>query len=60
MTSLFDIDIKKPKLPSNEPLFYEIDNFLTNVIDGKKPMVAGEQGRDAVELAVNILKNMVF
>ncbi|MCA6073172.1 MAG: Gfo/Idh/MocA family oxidoreductase, partial [Endomicrobium sp.] len=60
MTSLFDIDIKKPKLPSNEPLFYEIDNFLTNVIDGKKPMVAGEQGRDAVELAVTILKNMVF
>lgn len=60
MTSLLDIDIKKPKLPSNEPLFYELDNFLTNVIDGKKPMVAGEQGRDAVELAINILKNMVF
>ncbi|MCA6071705.1 MAG: Gfo/Idh/MocA family oxidoreductase [Endomicrobium sp.] len=60
MTSLFDIDIKKPKLPPNEPLFYEIDNFLTNIIDGKKPTIAGEQGRDAVELAVNILKNMVL
>ncbi|GHT49791.1 UDP-N-acetylglucosamine 3-dehydrogenase [Endomicrobiia bacterium] len=60
MTSLLDIDIKKPKLPSNEPLFYELDNFLTNVMEGKKPLVSGEQGRDAVELAINILKNMVF
>jgi len=60
MTSLLDIDIKKPKIPSNEPLFYELDNFLNNIIEGKKPIVAGEQGRDAVELALNILKNMVF
>jgi predicted dehydrogenase len=60
MTSLLDIDIKKPKLPSNEPLFYELDNFLTSVMEGKKPLVCGEQGRDAVELAINILKNMVF
>ncbi|MDR1926972.1 MAG: Gfo/Idh/MocA family oxidoreductase [Endomicrobium sp.] len=60
ITSLLDIDIKKPKLPSNEPLFYELDNYLTNVIEGKKPIVSGEQGRDAVELAINILKNMAF
>ena len=60
ITSLFDIDIKKPKLPTNEPLFYELDNFLKNVIEGKKPSVSGEQGRDAVELALNILQNMVF
>ncbi|AKL97835.1 Gfo/Idh/MocA family protein [Endomicrobium proavitum] len=60
MTSLLDIEIKKPKIPSNEPLFYELDNFLTSIIDGKKPAVAGEQGRDAVELALNILKHMVF
>lgn len=60
ITSLFDIDIKKPKIPSNEPLFYELDNFLQSVTEGKKPMVSGEQGRDAVELALNILKQMVF
>jgi predicted dehydrogenase len=60
ITSLFDVDIKKPKLPSNEPLFYELDNFLSNVSEGKKPAVSGEQGRDAVELALNILKNMQF
>jgi len=60
MSSLLDIDIKKPKIPSNEPLFYELDNFLNSVSEGKKPLVAGEQGRDAVELALNILKNMTF
>jgi predicted dehydrogenase len=60
ITSLLDIDVKKPKLPSNEPLFYELDNFLSSVCEGKKPTVSGEQGRDAVELALNILKNMRF
>jgi predicted dehydrogenase len=60
ITSLFDIDVKRPKLPPNEPLFYELDNFLGNVSEGKKPAVSGEQGRDAVELALNILKNMQF
>ncbi|MDR3111851.1 MAG: Gfo/Idh/MocA family oxidoreductase [Elusimicrobiota bacterium] len=60
LTSLLDIDIKKPKLPTNEPLFYENDNFLTSIIEGKPPLVDGEQGRDAVELALDILKNIIF
>ncbi|MDR1122467.1 MAG: Gfo/Idh/MocA family oxidoreductase [Endomicrobium sp.] len=60
ITSLFDIGVKKPKLPSNEPLFYELDNFLRNVSEGKNSAVSGEQGRDALELALNILKNMQF
>ncbi|MDR1951957.1 MAG: Gfo/Idh/MocA family oxidoreductase [Elusimicrobiota bacterium] len=58
--SLFDIEIIKPKLPSQEPLFYELDNFLNSIVEGKKPFVSGEQGRDAVELALEILKNMIF
>jgi predicted dehydrogenase len=61
ITSLFDVvDIKKPRLLSNEPLFYELDNFLNSVINGKKPAVSGEQGRDAVELALDILKTLIF
>ena len=60
ISSLLDIDIIKPKVPSEEPLFYELDNFLNNAITGKRPLVAGEQGRDAVELALDITKNMVF
>ncbi|MDR2709621.1 MAG: Gfo/Idh/MocA family oxidoreductase [Elusimicrobiota bacterium] len=58
--SFLDIDIIKPKLANVEPLFYELDNFLNSVILGKKPLVSGEQGRDAVELALDILKNMAF
>lgn len=60
INSLLDIDIIKPKIPSQEPLFYEMDNFLNNIIEGKKPSAAGEQGRDAVELALNILNNLIF
>lgn len=60
ITSPFDIEIRKPKLNSNEPLFYELDNFLTSIINGEKPNVTGEQGKDAVELALNILKNITF
>jgi predicted dehydrogenase len=60
ISSIFDVDIKKPKLPLEEPLFNELDHYLTSVIEGKKPTVSGEQGRDSVELALSILKNMIF
>ncbi|MDR3281885.1 MAG: Gfo/Idh/MocA family oxidoreductase [Endomicrobium sp.] len=60
ITSLSDIDVTKPKLQSKEPLFYELDNFINNIIEGRKPSVSGEQGKNAVELALNILKGMVF
>jgi predicted dehydrogenase len=60
ITSLSDINVKKPKLQSKEPLFYELDNFINNIIEGKNPVVSGEQGRNAVELALNILNVMVF
>jgi predicted dehydrogenase len=60
IASFFDIDVKKPKLLSYEPLFCEIDNFLRSIIEGKNLYVSGEQGRDSVKLALNILHNMVF
>jgi predicted dehydrogenase len=60
INSFSDIDIRKHTLESNEPLFYELDNFLNNVIYNKKPIVSGEHGRDAVKLANSILKNMIF
>lgn len=57
---LSDIEIVKPKLKDNEPLFYELDHFLNCVKEGKKPAVTGEHGRDALELAYDILKKMSF
>ncbi len=58
--SLLDIAIIKPKLPTGEPLFYELSHFLNCVIEGKQPIVSGEQGRDALELAHDILHYMQY
>jgi predicted dehydrogenase len=56
--SLSDIEVIKPKLKDAEPLYQELDHFLTCVIQGKKPLVTGEHGRDAIELAHEIMKNL--
>ena len=58
--SLFDIDVIKPKVKTGEPLGYELTHFLNCIIEGKKPLVSGEQGRDALELAHDILHYMQF
>ncbi|MDR1928635.1 MAG: Gfo/Idh/MocA family oxidoreductase [Endomicrobium sp.] len=60
INSISDIDVKKPKLLLREPLFYELDNFLTNVINGQNPDISGNQGKNVVKLAIDILKNMIF
>lgn len=53
---LGDIEIIRPKLKDVEPLYSEADHFLTCIAGGKKPMVSGEHGRDAIELAYEILR----
>jgi predicted dehydrogenase len=58
--SLNDIEILKPKLNNAEPLFQELSHFLKCINEGKKPMVTGEHGRDALELALEISKNIIF
>jgi len=55
-----DIEVIKPKLKDEEPLFFELDHFLTCVSEGKRPLVTGEHGRDAMELAFEILKGLKF
>lgn len=56
--SLSDIEIIRPKLKSQEPLQEELGHFLNCVLTGKKPIVTGEHGRDALELALEILKKI--
>jgi predicted dehydrogenase len=56
--SLLDIEVTKPKLKDEEQLFLELDHFITCVNEGRKPEVSGEHGRDALELALEILKNL--
>lgn len=57
---LGDIEILKPKLKEEEPLYHEVDHFLHCVREGKAPAVSGEHGRDAMELAFEVLKNLQF
>jgi predicted dehydrogenase len=55
---LGDIEVLKPKLKEDEPLYFELDHFLSCVREGKRPAVSGEHGRDALELAFEVLKNL--
>ncbi|MCX5778093.1 MAG: Gfo/Idh/MocA family oxidoreductase [Elusimicrobia bacterium] len=55
---LNDIEIIKPKLRDVEPLYGEAEHFLHCISEGKKPMVSGEHGRDAIELAFEILRSL--
>ena len=58
MKSLRDIEIIKPKLKTSEPLALELDHFLACVREGKTPLVSGKHGRDALELAREVLANL--
>lgn len=57
---LGDIEVVKPNLKDEEPLYQELDHFLGCISAGKKPLVSGEHGRDALELALEITKNIQF
>ncbi|MFN0118680.1 MAG: Gfo/Idh/MocA family oxidoreductase [Elusimicrobiota bacterium] len=56
--SLNDISILRPRLPKTDPLERELAHFVQCVKEGKKPLVTGEHGRDALEIVYEILKNM--
>lgn len=58
--SLTDIEVVKPKLRDSDQLTLELSHFLSCIAEGKQPLVTGEHGRDALELAHEILKNMQF
>lgn len=56
--SLRDIEILTPRLKKEEPLRLELEHFVECVREGKKPLTSGEHGRDALELAHEILKKI--
>ncbi len=58
LRSLLDVEILKPKLSKQEPLALELDHFLQCVREGKTPLVSGKHGRDALELAREVLDNL--
>lgn len=58
--SLTDIEIVRPRLAKSDPLERELSHFVQCIKSGKKPLVSGEHGRDALELALEILNSMAL
>ncbi|MBI5573314.1 MAG: Gfo/Idh/MocA family oxidoreductase [Elusimicrobia bacterium] len=58
VTFMSDIEIIKPKLKTEEPLKRELEHFINCVKTGKTPIVTGEHGRDALSVAIEILKKL--
>ncbi|MCB4755683.1 MAG: Gfo/Idh/MocA family oxidoreductase [Elusimicrobia bacterium] len=58
--SLRDIEIIRPRLEKYDALERELAHFVHCVKNGKTPLVSGQHGRDALELALEILKNMAL
>ena len=56
--SMDDIEILSPKIERVEPLKQELLHFIECIREGKKPKVSGQHGRDALELALEILKQL--
>jgi predicted dehydrogenase len=51
-----EITYRKVTVEKKEPLRLELQSFLSCVRAGKKPLVSGEHGRDALELALEITR----
>lgn len=58
LKSMSDIQMISPKLEKVDPLERELSHFVHCVENGNTPLVSGEHGRNALELAFEILKNM--
>jgi predicted dehydrogenase len=54
--SLLDISVQRPRLTKQDALEAELRHFVQCVREGKPPLVTGQHGRDALELALEILK----
>ncbi|MBI5554350.1 MAG: Gfo/Idh/MocA family oxidoreductase [Elusimicrobia bacterium] len=58
VTSLKDIKVIYPKLVKLEPLAEELKHFVSCVKEGRNSQVTGEQGRDALEIALEIMRKI--
>ncbi len=58
--SLTDIEVLRPRLKKDDPLEQELIHFLQCIKTGRPPIVSGEHGRDALELAFEILDKMAL
>jgi predicted dehydrogenase len=58
--SLLDVKMIRPRIEKADALERELLHFVNCVENGLMPLVSGEHGRNALELAYEILKSMSF
>jgi len=56
--SMKDMAILRPELKKTDPLREELKHFIECVEEGRRPLVSGKHGRDALEIALEILKKI--
>jgi len=56
--SMRDMKILRPRLKKTDPLREELTHFVECVQGNRKPLVSGKHGRDALEVALEILKKI--
>ncbi|MFC1566375.1 Gfo/Idh/MocA family oxidoreductase [bacterium] len=56
--SMKDIQLLKPRFEKNEPLLLELKDFVRCVERGENPIVNGQHGRNALELALEIVNKI--
>jgi hypothetical protein len=56
LAKLLSAKLLTPK--KHEPLFEELKSFVNVVKNGEKPVVSGEEGRNALEVAYKILESI--
>jgi predicted dehydrogenase len=58
LKSILDLSVRHPTIPPHDALEMELRHFIACIQGGKLPLVSGEHGRDARELALEILRGM--
>jgi predicted dehydrogenase len=58
LKSVLDLSVSRPKIEPRDALETELRHFIRCVKEGRAPLVGGRHGRDALELALEILREM--
>lgn len=58
LKSVLDLSVNTPKIEVRDALESELKHFIACVREGKTPLVSGQHGRDALELALEVRREM--
>ena len=60
LKSIKDVKILRPRIKKNEPLLLELQDFIKCVNEKTSPLVCGVQGRNALQLALDVSKKIAM